>query len=302
MSAVWLWLLIGMNLLWAGTVTMYKYLTAYLDPGQIATLRYGLAAVCVVALWPWLPGKAPRGKDLLRAAVMGILVFCLSPRLQIEGAFRGQAGDISLLIALEPLIMAVGAALILKERIKPRRWAGFFLGMLGIVLISRVWRDDVKALQGFVANLLFITSFVCEAAYSIIGKPMLYRMSVMKLMGCGLIAGTAANVAFTGVPMPAIPARAWLILVYLALVCSVFGYALWYFAIKRAPVNLVGMTVFIQPMAGWALAVLWLGEDLHWGQLWGSAVIVSGLLIGLRADPSERRPTLQPKAEATPVT
>lgn len=298
MTAVWLWLLIAMNLLWAGTVSMYKYLGAYLDAGAIATLRYGLAAVCVLAVWPWLPGNAPRGKDLARAAVMGILVFCLSPRLQIAGVNLGQAGDISLLIALEPLIVAVGAALILKERIAPRRWWGFTLGMLGMLLISRIWRDDVKALQGFIANLLFVSSFICEAMFSLIGKPMLHRVSVMKLLGCGLVAGTVVNLAISGVTVSGIPARGWLVLIYLALVCSVIGYALWYFAIKRAPVNLVGLTVFVQPVAGWVLATLWLREDLHWAQLWGSVVIILGLVIALRAEPSEQAPALK---EAKPL-
>lgn len=301
MTAVWLWLLIAMNLLWACTVSMYKYLGAYLDAGAIATIRYGLSAVCVLAIWPWLPGKAPCGKDLIRALIMGVIVFCISPRLQIEGVHRGQAGDTSLLIALEPLIVAVGAALVLKERIAPRRWWGFTLGMLGMLLISRIWRDDVKALQGFVANSLFVLSFVCEAMFSLLGKPMLERVSIMKLLGCGLIGGTIANVAISGVHVPAIPVQAWLVLAYLAIVCSVVGYALWYFAIKRAPVNLVGFTVFVQPVAGLALAAIWIGETLHWGQLWGSVVIVLGLLIGLRPERGEKGPAISvPHQAATP--
>ena len=283
MSAVWLWLLIGMNLLWAGTVTMYKYLGAYLAAGDIATLRFGLAAVCMGILWPWLPGKGPRGKDILRALVMGVIVFCLSPRLQIAGVHRGQAGDTSLLIALEPLVVAVGAALLLKERIAPRRWWGFGLGILGVTLISQIWRDDIQVMQGFLANLIFISSFFCEAAFSIIGKPMLERVSPLKLVAVGLLGGTAANVAISGANIPPMPAAAWLTLAYLALICTAFGYALWYFAIQRAPISLAALTVFAQPLMGLFLAVAWLGEDLHWGQFWGSAVIVTGLIIGLRS-------------------
>jgi drug/metabolite transporter (DMT)-like permease len=288
MSAVWLWLLIVMNLFWAGTVSMYKYLGAYLDAGAIASVRFGLAAVCLGVLWPWLPGKGPRGKDLLRALTMGVIVFCLSPRLQIEGVQRGQAGDTSLLIGLEPLIVALGAAVVLKERITARRWWGFGLGMLGIALISRVWRDDVQALHGLLANLIFVSSFLCEAAFSLIGKPMLDRVSPLKLVACGLLGGTIANVAISGVNVPAMPMQAWLALAYLAIICTAVGYALWYFAIQRAPVNLVGLTVYTQPVAGLLLATVWLGSPLHWGQFWGSAVIIAGLLIGLRAEPPER--------------
>jgi len=36
-----------------------------------------------------------------------------------------------------------------------------------------------------------------------------------------------------------------------------------------------------QPVFGLALAKLWLGETLHWGQLWGSVAIVLGLVVGL---------------------
>lgn len=282
MSAVWLWLLIAMNLLWAGTVSVYKYLGSYMDAGAIATMRFGIAAVCLGVLWPWLPGKGPRGKDILRALAMGVIVFCLSPRLQIAGVHRGQAGDTSLLIALEPLIVAVGAALVLKERIAPKRWWGFALGMLGTTLISQIWSKE--ALHGFVANMIFISSFVCEAAFSLIGKPMLDRVSPLKLVAVGLLGGTAANVAISGVTIPTAPLVAWLSLAYLGVICSAVGYALWYFAIQRTPVNLVSLTVFVQPVAGLLLAWLWLGEPLHWGQFWGSAVIVTGLIIGLRPE------------------
>jgi drug/metabolite transporter (DMT)-like permease len=82
------------------------------------------------------------------------------------------------------------------------------------------------------------------------------------------------------------PIEGWLSLVYLGVICSVAGYALWYFAIQRAPVNLVSLTVFVQPVAGLLLARIWLGETLHWGQFWGSAVIVAGLIIGLRPERS----------------
>ena len=287
MSAIWLWLLIAMNLLWAGTISMYKYLGSYLDVGAIATVRFGSAALCLALAWPWLPGKGPRGKDILRALAMGVIVFCLSPRLQIAGVHRGQAGDTSLLIALEPLIVAVGAALVLKEHIAPRRWWGLGLGMAGIFLISQIWREDKQAMRGLVANLIFISSFFCEAAFSLIGKPMLDRVSPLKLVGVGLLGGTAANIAISGVNIPPMPVAAWLSLAYLGVICSAFGYALWYFAIQRAPVNLVALTVFAQPVAGLLLAAVWLREVLLWGQFWGSAVIIAGLIIGLR---SEREP------------
>src|SRR6266513_6271208 len=98
MKPVFLILMIGMNLLWAGSYAIFKVLAPYLSSGSIATLRFGLAALVLVLVWPLLPGKGPAGRDLLRVTLIGISVFCLAPRLQIEGVHRGQAGDTSLLL------------------------------------------------------------------------------------------------------------------------------------------------------------------------------------------------------------
>ena len=45
--------------------------------------------------------------------------------------------------------------------------------------------------------------------------------------------------------------------------------------------NVAALTIFAQSVFGVAIAALWLGEKLHWGQLLGSIVIVAGLVLGL---------------------
>jgi drug/metabolite transporter (DMT)-like permease len=77
------------------------------------------------------------------------------------------------------------------------------------------------------------------------------------------------------------PIQAWLVLLGLALVCTSFGYSFWFFVIRESDVNVAALTIFAQPVFGVALAKLWLGETLHWGQLWRSLTIVVGLVIGL---------------------
>jgi drug/metabolite transporter (DMT)-like permease len=41
------------------------------------------------------------------------------------------------------------------------------------------------------------------------------------------------------------------------------------------------LTIFAQSIFGVALAALWVGEKLHWGQLLGGVAIVGGLVLGL---------------------
>jgi drug/metabolite transporter (DMT)-like permease len=284
MKPAYLILLIVMNVLWAGSYSSFKILASQLDPGGVATLRFGIAAAMLLVCWPWLPGPAPRGRDLALTALMGVIVFVLAPRLQVAGVQRGQAGDAAVLMTLEPLITSVGAALFLREHIGPRRWLGFLLGLAGVVLMAEVWKPGFH-LPGLTANGLFVASFVCEAACSIMGQPLIRRAGLVKVLALALAAGAAVNCGLDGRQTFAaarhLSLGAWGLVAYLAIICTLIGYGVWLVVIRETEVNVTVLTVFIQPVVGVVIATVALKESLHWGQLWGSLAIVVGLVIAL---------------------
>src|SRR5712691_3128265 len=113
-------LLLLMNLAWAAVYSAYKVIGQSFPAGAtgaIVTLRFGLAALCFLALWPWLPGPAPKGRDWVITCLMGLLVYVLGQRLQVYGNQLGTAGNSAVLMSLEPLIASLAAALFLRERI-----------------------------------------------------------------------------------------------------------------------------------------------------------------------------------------
>ena len=277
-------ILLLMNLCWAGVYSANKVVGHDLSTGGIVTIRFGLAALCLLFAWPWLPGPAPRGRDLAKACLIGLLSFVVGQRLQVYGNELGTAGNSAVLMAVEPLIASVAAALFLREHIGPRRLAGFVLGMGGVVLLNGVWRKDFQW-TGLAPSLIFISSFVCEAAYSVIGKPIVARAGAAKVLAIALLVGTAVNLLIDGPTTleaaRTLPLRAWYLLLALAVVCTAIGYTVWFVVIRECPVNVAALTIFAQSAFGVAIAALWLGEKLHWGHLLGSIVVVAGLVLGL---------------------
>ena len=273
-----------MNLCWAAVYSAYKFIGEDLSPGGIVTLRFGLAGLCLLVAWPWLPGRAPRGRDLGLTCVMGLMLYVVGQRLQVYGNQLGTAGNSAVLMAIEPLLTSVAAAVFLHEHIGPRRWAGFALGLSGVALLNGVWRADFQW-TGLSASLIFISSFVCEAAYSVMGKPIVAQASVMKMLAISILVGTAANLLIDGpttiAAARALPVRAWILLSALAMVCTAIGYSVWFIVIRECPINVAALTIFAQSVFGVAIAALWLRERLHWGQLAGSLTIVTGLVLGL---------------------
>lgn len=273
-----------MNFFWAAVYSAYKVIGQNLPTGAIVTLRFGLAALCLLFAWPWLPGKSPRGRDLALTCFMGIFLFVLGQRLQVYGNYLGRAGDSSVLMAFEPLITSVIAGIFLREHIGPRRWAGFGLGLSGVALLHGVWRADFHW-TGLGASLIFVSSFVCEGAYSVMGKPIILRAGVMKMLAVSLAVGTAANLLIDGRSTIAaaliLPVQAWMLLLALAIVCTAIGYSLWFMVIRECPVNVAALTVFAQSIFGVAIATVWLHEKLLWGQFFGCLTIMAGLALGL---------------------
>jgi drug/metabolite transporter (DMT)-like permease len=277
-------ILLLMNLCWAGVYSAYKVMGPELASGGIVTLRFGLAGLFMLLAWPWFPGAAPRGRDLVNTCVMGLLVFVVGQRLQVYGNQLGTAGNSAVLVGVDPLITSLGAALFLRERIGPRRLAGFALGMCGVALLNGVWRKDFHW-TGLVPSLIFVSSFVSDSACSVMGKPIVARASAMKMLTLSLLAATAVNLLIDGpatlTAAKTLPPQAWCLLLGLAIVCTAIGYTVWFVVIRECPVNVAALTIFAQSVFGVAIAALWLGEKLNWGHLLGSIAIVAGLVLGL---------------------
>jgi len=284
MKPSYLIILLLMNFCWAAVYSSYKLIGDQLPTGGIVTLRFGLAGLCFVLAWPWLPGTTPRGRDLLVTCFMGVLLYVLGQRLQVYGNQLGTAGNSAVLMAFEPLLTSIAAALFLREHIGPRRLAGFAMGLAGVAILHGVWRADFQW-TGLGASLIFISSFICEAAYSVLGKPIVQRASVMKMLAISLVVGTAVNLVIDGgTTFEAawnLAPRAWLLLIALAVICTTIGYTIWFVVIRECPVNVAALTIFAQSIFGVALAGLWVGEKLNWGQLVGSLTIAAGLVFGL---------------------
>jgi drug/metabolite transporter (DMT)-like permease len=296
MKPSYLIILLVMNFFWAAVYSAYKLLGHDLPTGAIVTLRFGLAGLILLIVWHWLPGPAPRGRDLLITCGLGLMVYVGGQRLQVYGNQIGSAGNSAVLMAVEPLLTSVAAAIFLREHIGPRRLAGFVLGMLGVALLNGIGRADFQW-TSLSASLIFISSFICETIYSVMGKPIVTRASPMKMVAISIVVGTAANLLIDGretfVKAQTLTANAWLLLGVMALICTAIGYSLWFIVIRDCPINVAALTIFSQAVFGVIIAAVWVHEKLHWGQLWGSLAILAGLVLGL-----SRQIKHEPKAQA----
>lgn len=287
LKGVHLILLLALNCGWAALPVIVTRLESELGPLEFVSLRYGFAFLALAVVWPWLPGTLPRGRDFWKAAAMGVIVFTIGHQLQIHGMQGTAASDAAILLVLDPLVSSLGAALFLHEHIPGKRWLGFALAITGVSILS-LWHKSA-ALPGLVANLLIILSFISEAVWSVMGKPLVTRWDIPKVTAVALGAGTLANfllllpeASIHTTRIAALSLEGWVSVAALGIILTAIGYSLWYVVIREVPVSVASMTIYLQPIVATLLAIAVAGETPHAGHAWGSIAIIAGVILGIQ--------------------
>lgn len=135
-------LTLAAGLLYTLGYAIAKILSGTLDPVQITFLRSALVLAGAAAWLPRLPDPAgalrrliapPQAKDQRLAAAM--LIF--STTLAVLGYSLVPVTEASALGFTAPIILVLLGALVLRERVTPRRWAALVLGFAGMLAVVR---------------------------------------------------------------------------------------------------------------------------------------------------------------------
>ena len=74
-------------------------------------------------------------------------------------------------------------------------------------------------------------------------------------------------------------AERWVAALFLGLACTLLGYTLWNFALKRLPATHVTAFVFLNPPLALLFEWLWFGTVPSWGLLLGGAFVLAGVYL-----------------------
>ncbi|MEZ5366068.1 MAG: DMT family transporter [Bryobacterales bacterium] len=251
--------------------------------GAVVTLRFGLASLLFLPLVLRLGLPQVERRDWALILALGALNFTISPSLQVASLRYTQAIDVSILVALEPLMTVVLAALVLHETLNPRTWAAGAMALAGALALSGVGLPGAEITrERLLGNAMYIAATLCEVSVTLAGGRLARRYDPLVAMGLLKTSGfLAAAVLYAGVwseiDLSAISTKAWASIVYLGAGASVFGYGVWYWALREVPVSQAALTLFLQPIAGTVFGYLLAGERVGWNTVIGGVLILSAL-------------------------
>ncbi|GIE34039.1 ABC transporter permease [Actinoplanes italicus] len=278
--------------IWGST---YLLTTELLPPDRplLATTVRALPGGLIILLFTRV---FPAGIWLWRALVLGTLNIGAFNFLLFVAAYRLPGGVAAMIMAVQPMIVLILAALLIGDRIRPVHVAACLLGAGGVVLL--VFRGN--AVMDTVGVLAALAAAVCMAVGITLtkfwGRP--DGVGLLPFTGWQLTAGGLVVLPFTllleGLP-GSLTGENLIGFTYLVVLGAVLSYLLWFRGIERLPALAVSFLALGSPIVATLLGWLVKDQTLSLAQVTGTLVIIAAVVL------AQPRPARTPEPAPEPV-
>ena len=275
--------------IWSTGWVSARYGADYSDPLTFLAVRFALAFGAMLIIIGISRAEWPQGRGMLHAMMSGVLLHALYLGGVWWAIAHGVPTGISgLVAAIQPILTAFLAPLIVREHIGRVQWAGVFLGFCGIALVLEpkllaIDPTHVRdSLGPLVINMLAMVSVTFGTFYQkrFIPKGDLRTVTALQYAGAFFV---ITPLALLLEPMrmewnvTLIAVMAWSVL---ALSLGAIGLLL--LLIREGAVSRAAALIYLVPPSVAVEAYLAFGETMRWIQLAGLGLTVVGVALATR--------------------
>ena len=279
---------------WGGTFIAGKIIAQRVGPYSAAFLRFAIASVflCLTAIK--MEGRLPalRLRHLFPIFLLGMTGVFAYNVFFFKGLKLIEASRASIIIANNPIFIALFSALLFRERLTSARLAGILISIAGAVLVITRgdWHMIASGAVGW-GELFILGSVASWVTFSLLGKVMLAELSPLTSVLYAALSGTlclAVPAWQEGVwtAWASYTAADWVALFYLGFFGTVLGFVWYYQGIQRIGAMKAGVFINFVPISAIIFAFFILHEPLSLSLLFGAAMVLSGVYLTNRAVPA----------------
>jgi len=273
-------LLLLAGMIWGTSFVAGKLGVEGTDPYLFSAMRSLVSAVSILPVlflykfdYSIFRSKAVWGIAFLNAA--GLL-------LQNVGLTYTTASNTVLLVDINVVIVAVLAAIILKERLNRRTVAGLVLGMSGVVLIAT--KGDISNLGGgsLIGDMLVFTAGVAWAMYIVFTTKELRKGYELVHFTSAMILLTAVFAVPIGLFMAAdrsVGAGGISLALYSGLFCTTVAFMLYNVGLKSLGATTTSIILLVEMVFGLFFSFLLLGERPDTITIMGGSLILLAIVV-----------------------
>jgi drug/metabolite transporter (DMT)-like permease len=262
-----------------------RFVVAQIDGLTTATLRYAVAAACLVPLVPLFYRFNVALRDMAIIAGLGVLYFCLFP-WSISAAMQyTTASGGSIVLTCTPAVTLFLGWMTGSESWSLGKGLGGVLAILGAAIAILGLNFGIST-SGAFGDFLMVLATCLGAVYAVFSKPYLARYSPLIVTTIAMAAGALTLVILSLVQnagavnaFPRLDGAGWLAILYIGVIGGALSFFLYAWALERTAPTVIMILLTLNPIAAILAGVAFLGEPLGPELFIGLAFVILGIVL-----------------------
>ncbi len=272
---------------WGGTFVAARVVAQHVGPFSASFLRFVVASLFLVALLFLTEGKIPRLQrhQVIPAILLGMTGIFAYNIFFFLGMKIVAAGRASLIVATNPMFIALFSAVFFRERLDRGKIMGIFLGLIGATLVISRGNPLTLVTGGVGWGEACIAGMVASwTAYTLIGKILMKDVTPLAAVTTSCLIGAAALFPLsllenmTGL-IGGFYLEDWAGIIFLGFFGTFLGFFWYYEGIKAIGPSRASVFINFVPVSGVFFGWLILDESVNLSLLAGAALIMAGVYL-----------------------
>lgn len=270
---------------WGSTYLANQWAIADMPPFLMAGVRFFVAGVLLYGYCAALGKENPTGIQVRNSLKAGFFLFAMGNGLVVWALQYVDSGIAALVVAFEPLIVALMMWRMKAERPSLNTWAGILLGITGMLFLvgQPQYIADVSWLWGIVAIFCAIIAWGYISIWMVdanLPDSLLQRAALQMFFGgillllMGILMGELSQVNLAG-----IEARSFWSLMYLIIFGSIVAFTAFNFLLKNVSPTKIVTSTYINPVVALSLGYYLNQEQLNWQSLVAAGLLILGVVL-----------------------
>nr|WP_255474978.1 DMT family transporter [Pusillimonas sp. ANT_WB101] len=274
---------------WGLNFSVVKILTSVLSELWIVMLRMMLATVTLALCMVWQRVDFSRFETRRWFAMLacGFFTVYLNQQFFIKGLHLTTAGNATLMIALNPALAAVAAAIAFRDKVSWSAMVGLLIGFGGVafVIAGRSGAEISTVGMGEFFIFVAMSAFIC-------GGLIMQRLAqsedafqitlIVQVMGSALLAlHVAVFEGWSNFPLAQIDFKIGMLLLYSGAIGTALSNLAWFYSVAKVGQRRAAVFFYCVPVFGLLFSVLLLGEVIRWQHGVGLALVIAGTRLGV---------------------
>lgn len=276
--------LLGVQVFFGTLPVIAKVVLKTMPAVSLVGARIGITAVALYIFQRFRGNlRLDDARDYWRLAVLSLFGVTFNQLLFIGGLSLTKASNTSLLAVTIPIFALTVSSILGVEKLRALKIAGIVLAAIGVIFLIDP-RNASFSSETTLGDLMIIVNSLSYGIYVAISKKTITRNGALKsitwiFIFASIICVPLGGFSLYGADTDAIGPLVWMLVIYIGLVATAAPYLLNAWALARVDPSTVAVYVYLQPLIGFAMAIVFLGENLDLKVVIAAVLIFAGLFL-----------------------